>query len=317
MSVTIAGTADSLNRHAVTYKSTIQQDLRQELEFENFLNPVACDNTYSAPNVTFSEVIQPYQWQFTQKGGSTFDAVENKLQKIKIDILLTGDDLEKFWDSWMVEWHEIGKDVGSWTFPRFIYNQAVIPKLIEEMNSNAWSGVYAAPTPGTPGASSSSVNGYAKVIADAVTNSDITPINTGAFVSTTMVDQIETWCDALPEPYRDLPGDILISSTHARAYERDYRAKFGPGNSVINPNNELRVDATNKTLRPVAAMEGSSRIIFVPRNIQNMIWGTRRGYSTYPVIRWEVDERSVKGMAEFYRFYGFEHWGHVFINDQT
>jgi len=67
----------------------------------------------------------------------------------------------------------------------------------------------------------------------------------------------------------------------------------------------------------VNAMEGSQRIIFCPDVTKNMIWGTRRGYSTYPQIRWEARQRTLEGMAEFYRFYGFEYWNHLFVNDQA
>lgn len=317
MSVTIAGTAATLNRVAVTYNKTVQQTLRQGLEFEKAMTPRACDNTYSAPNASMTDVIQPYQWQFTPKGDVTFDAVENKLQKIKIDILITGDDLEKFWDSWMIEWHEIGKDPKQWSFHRYLYDVVIVPKLLEEMNTNSWAGVYAAPTPGTAGASTAAVDGYKKKIEDAILAGDVTEYATGAFVATTMVSQIESWCDSLPIPYRDQPGKILMSNTNAKAYWRDYRAKFGAGNSVLNPNDELRVDATKKQIVGLNAMEGSNRIIFSPAVTNNMIWGTRRGYATYPNIRWEGFERSIKGMAEIYRFYGFEYWNHLFVNDQA
>jgi len=204
MTINLDANADTLNRYAVAYNPTIQQKMRQGLEFENILSPRACDNTYSSPNVAVSEVVQSYQWQFTPKGNPTFNAVENKLQKIKIDIQLTADDLEKFWNSWKVEWHEIGKNPLEWTFARYIYEMVMLPKAIEEMNSNSYNGVYAAPTAGTAGASNTSVDGFAKKIADAVTATDLVPIATGAFVANTMVNQIETWCDAIPQPYRDL-----------------------------------------------------------------------------------------------------------------
>lgn len=318
MNLALAGTADTLNRHAVAYAPTINTSLRTGLEFEEMLTVRACDNTYSAPNATVAEIIQQYQWQFTPKGQVDFNAVENKLQKIKIDIQFTADELEVFWNSWKVEWHEIGRNPIEWSFPRYLYETIILPKALEEMNKNAYSGIYAAPTAGTAGVSASSVTGYAKVIADAITATDVTPIATGAFVANTMVNQLESFCDGIPQPYRDLPGDILISATNSRSYWRDYRDKFGTGNSNMgNDNNDLRIDATNKRLVPVVGMEGSNRIIFNPSSAKNMIWGTRTGFPVYPSIRWEADERVLKGLAEFYRFYGFEYWEHVFVNDQA
>jgi len=313
----IQAQATSLNRHAVTYASEMKQELRQSSEFERMLTPRACDHTYSAPNVSISEIVQQYQWKFTPKSSATFDAVDNTLQKIKIDVNFTADDLEKFWDSWKVEWHELGKDPMEWSFHRYLYDVVITPKIIEEMNRNAWAGEYVAPTDGVAGVSINSVDGYRKKIADAITAGKVVPITTGALVDSTMVNQTETFTDSIPQPYRDLPGVIKMSKTHARNYYRDYRANFGTGNGVINPNDELRIDATQKRIEGVAAMEGSDRMIFVPTNSRNMIWGTRKGYSSFPMIRWEKFERSIKGLAEFYRFYGFEYWNNLFVNDQV
>lgn len=319
MAVTVAAATAGLNQHAVLKAPMIQQVLRQGLEFENLLSPRACDNTYSAPNASPTELLQAYQYQFTPKGDVALDAVENKLQKIKIDIILTADDLEKFWDTYMIEWHEIGRDPMDWSFPRYLYENVYLPKIMEEMNKNAWSGSFLAPTAGTAGLSVNSVDGYATKIAAAVTASDLTEYATGAWVDNTIVNQLETWCDALPIPYRDQPGDILMSNTLAKKYYRDHRDKFGTGNGVAgNENTELRVEMTQKRIRPINAMEGSNRIIFSPTTTANMIWGTRAAYPTYFNIRWqEQDVRVLKGTAEIYRFYGFEYWDHLFVNDQV
>ena len=316
MAITIDSAAASLNRHAVVYGADLQKKLRQGLEFEQIAAARAADNTYSAPNATASEILQAYQWKFTPKGNVSFDAVENKLRKIKLDVQFTGDDLEKFYDSWRVEWHEIGRDPLSWSFPRFIYEEVMVPKLIEELNQIAWAGVYAAPTDGTAASALSAVDGYDKIIKDAITASSVTPIATGTLSPTTMVDKVETFVDGIPQPYRDTPGVILMSATRARQYARDYREQFGTGNGVIgNENNELLVDYSGKRIRGLVGIT-NDRFIFVPDNMASMIFGTRRGFPTLPAIRWESHERILKGLGEFYRFFGFEFWDHVFVNDQ-
>lgn len=318
MAVTIAGTATNLNIHARQYNKDVQQVLRQGLEWEQMMSVRATDKVYVAPNVSTTNVIQPYQWQFTPTGAPTFDEVSNTLQPIKVDILITAEDLEKFWDAWAVEWMEVGMDPVEWSFPRYLYEMVYLPKILEEMNTNAWSGTYAAPTPGTAGLSINSVDGYAKKIADAITASSLTEYPTGALVAGTMVTQLETWIESMPIPYRDAPGNIYCSPTIAKQYYRNYRATFGSAvGTANNENRELLIEMTNKKIVPINAMEGSSRLIFFPTQTNNMIWGTRRGFPTYPVIRWEPYERSIKGMAEFYRFYGFEYWDHLIVNDQA
>ena len=117
MPSTIAATADSLNRHAVKYNPNIQQALRAGLECETAFAPRAVDRTYSSPNAVAGEVIQQYQSAFTPKNNVTFDAEEWTLRKIKIDVQFDADDLEKYFNSWQVGWHEIGRDPMVWSFP--------------------------------------------------------------------------------------------------------------------------------------------------------------------------------------------------------
>jgi len=316
---TIDAAATGLNQVQRTASAEIFQQKRIGLEWENLLPVRAADKIYMSPNATVTDILQPYQWQFTPKGTVAFDAVENTLRPIKADVKLTAEDLEEFWDSWKLEWFDLGKDPIMYSFPRYLYEVVYLDKVIEEMNQMAWTGEYAAPTPGTAGAYLESVDGFKKKIADAVTASDLSEIATGALLPGTMVDQVEAFCDAIPQPYRDMPGKLMMSSTNARAYWRNYRALFGTGNGVAgNANNELRVDASNKVIQPMMSMDtdGSNRIIFVPDGLPGLIWGVRRGFPQNLSLRWESIERIVKGLGEFYRFYGATYWEFVFVNDQ-
>lgn len=312
--VTIANTSDTLNRYAVVYNQQIQQVMRQGLEFEQMATPRACDNTYSAPNVTAAELLQPWQTAWTPKGTYSFDAVENKLRKIKLDHTVTADDFEVFYESWRVEWHEMGKDPETFSFPRYLFEQIFLPKITEELNQMAWSGAYEAPTPGTAGAYLTSVDGYHEKIKDAITASALTEYPTGVLLESTMVDQIESWIDSLPIPYRDAPGTIIMSNTNKRKYQRNYRSEFKYNAQL--PSDQLRVDATQKTIMGVNAMEGSDRILFYPAATRNMIWGTRSGFPTYFNLKFEAEKRSVHMFGNIYRFFGFEFWQHLFVNDQ-
>ena len=317
--VTIDSAAAGLNLVQRTYAPEMFQERRIGLEWETLLPARAADKIYTAANATPTSILQPYQWQFTPKGTVAFDAVENTLRPVKADVKLTAEDLEEFWDSWRLEWFEAGKDPLTWAFPRYIYETVYMPKLIEEMNQAAWSGEYAAPTAGTAGDYLETVDGFKKKIADAVTASELTEIATGALLAGSIVDQVEAFCDAIPQPYRDLPGQLIMSSTNVRNYQRNYRTLFGTGNGVSgNENTELRVDYTNKRLKGMASMDvdGSNRIIFIPDGIPGLIYVVRRGFSPMINIRWEAIERIVKGLGETYRAYGATYWENVFVNDQ-
>lgn len=317
--VTIDNAAAGLNLVQRTMAPEMFQQRRIGLEWESLLPSRQADKIYMAVNATPSEILQPYQWAYTPKGAVSFDAVENTLRPIKADVKLTAEDFEEFWDSWMLEWFEAGRDPIAYSFPRFIYETVYMPKLVEEQNQMAWTGEYTAPTAGTAGGYLTAVDGFKKKIADAVTASDLTEIPTGALLAGSIVDQVEAFCDAIPQPYRDLPGQLIMSSTNVRNYQRNYRELFGTGNGVAgNDNPELRVDYTNKRLRPMMSMDtdGSNRIIFVPDGLPGLIWVTRRGFSSNLNIRWEAQERIVKGLGEFYRAFGATYWENVFVNDQ-
>ncbi len=323
MPITLESTAAGLNAVQRTYGMEIHQKARIGLEWEKMLPFRVTDKVHTEPNATLSEILQPYQWQYTPKGGVNFDAVENTLQIIKADVKLTADDIAVFWDSWKLEWYDIGlvkTDPQKYSFSAYLYETLYTKKIIEELNQMEWSGSYTAPTAGTAGNSINSIDGLKTKIAAAISAGKLTEIPTGTLLDSTMVEQVEAFCDAIPQPYRDMPGRLVMSSTNARAYWRNYRGEFGTGNGVTgNENNELRVDATNKRIVPNMSMDTttSDRIVFLPDNMPSLILGTRRGYPMNLTLRWESQERIVKGLGEFYRFTGATYWQHVFVNDQV
>jgi len=314
-SITIDAAANSLNLHQRVYDKKINQVLRLGMETESKMSQVRTMHTHVAPNAEVQDIIQAYQCDFTPNLSVDFNAVENTLQRIKIDIQFECEDLDQFYDSWMAEWVEDGKERDQWSFPHFVYQEIVMPKVTENMETISFKGQYVAPTAGTPGVTINAVDGLRIKLANAVTAGDLTPIPTGALVESTMVDQMETFCDALPLSYRNLSGDIHMSHTNARKFLRDYRTQFGTGNGILgNENSGLRIDATNKRIVGLASMEGTDAILFTPK--RNLVVGRRIGEPVLPKIRWQVFERKLKGLAEFSRFYGVKFYGNTFINDQ-
>lgn len=317
MAINIATAAASLNLHHRTYDTMIQQKARIGMKTEAALSVQPTDRTYVAPNVEVTDLVQAYQKGFTPSGDLDFNAVENTLQKLKVDIVYETDDLDQFWDKWLLKVDELGKSRLQYTFPDYMYQEVMLPKIIENMELKvAYKGVFVAPTAGTPGLTLNACDGLGVKIAAAITAGSLTPIATGALVASTMVDQLESFCDALPEPYRDMPGTILMSTNNARRYWRDYRNKFGTGNSNMgNANEQLNVDATEKRIIGLPSMTGSNRIIYSTPG--NLMYGLKRGGSYLPQIRWQEFERTLKGLAEFHRFYGVRFWANTFVNDQA
>jgi len=319
----IDGTAVALNQVLVTKERDIQQQLRVGLEFEREFTFQPTEHTYCAPNVVLGNTLQPYQAAFTSNNSETWDSVENTLEHGKADILFDAIQLEEAWDTLLANFFELDKSPDMWDYANYVIQNVVMPKLNEEINKASWSGVRVDPTPGTPGTYLEAWNGYAKVIADAITASSLTPIATGALVAGTMESQVRTFCAGLPEAYRFRPGKIYMSATRALQYAENYRTNHSYTSEVRDDADRpiYRVDFYNKHIVPILAMEGSDRMFFSPDTADNIIIGNRikNGVvqSPYPRFRFQVFDRQLKCLAEMSRFYGFRYWGHLFVNDQA
>lgn len=318
-SITIENTAATLNQVAVTYDRQIHQTLKQGLEFERDLTFVQTEHTFSAANISVTGGLQPYQAAFTPNNEEAFDAVENELQHGKIDLEFDAIQLEEFYDSWAPGWFELDKSPDMWEYSRYVITNHIMPQFMDDLNEASYNGARVAPTPGTAGTATQSFDGYKTKIAAAITAGSLTPIATGALVSSTMHDQVRDFCLQLPKRYRMKAGKIYMSSTRALEYAEDYAANKPRTVEVIsNPDNPVyRVDHFNKVIVPMDCMEGSDRFIFSPDVTNNMIIGTRTGQSVYPRLRFQIFERKLKVLAEFSRFFGFRFWDHLFVNDQA
>ena len=237
MAITIAGTAAGLNRYAIQFKTDINTKIRQKLVTEGELTARVADHTWTAPSVTTSDLIQAFQCDFTPNNTHTFDEDPVPLQRLKVDLEFSCDDMEGFYDTFFHEWDEFGsgKKPEDWRFPAWIYEKEIYPKLEEEMELLiAYKGIRVAPTTGVAGTPAASCDGLGKKIADAITAGRITPIATGAFSASTYYDKLNAFVTALPVQHRERPGKIFMSPTHARGLAFDILDRFKL-NSNINP----------------------------------------------------------------------------------
>ncbi len=317
--ITLDAAATLLNQHTAVFANEIKSTFRQGLEFESFLPVVSGDEYYAAGNATPGDVLQPYQAAFTPN--STVDHAETalRIRPIKLDLEFTEADLEKFYASYYQQWFEAGKDPNVWTYPRYIYEMILMPKILEELNDIAWNGVYAAPTPGTPGAYIDSCDGYKTLIASLASANKIGEAASGSFTASDIVDKLEAWLDLIPSTHTSRGGTILMSKTNMRKYLRDYRSSYYQ-TQMLAPDNgvpEISIDGYNAKLKGLAAMEGSNRWIFLPNNDRNMIVVTRQGYPMYPQLVFDTEPRKLQMYATIYRAFGFEYAPNVYINDQA
>jgi hypothetical protein len=319
MAITLDSAVAALNRYSLVYNTEIIQKQRQELVTEQEFTLQPCENSYAALNVEQTDMIQAFQCAFTAKGDTSFSGNEFKLQQMKVDIQYSCADLEKFFESYMVEWYEPGIERTEWGFPKWWYANVYLPKWKEEMElSVAYNGEHVAPTSGTAGLTINACDGLGTVIADAIDDSKLTPIAVGSFTATTYVDVVNDFISQLPFLYRNKGGRIYMAPDHVRGYAADflerYKTTVDP-RTMVGEKVEFPVPNSNFMLVGLPSMVGKNRMIYSgrPRNIKV---GVRRGQPMVPVIRWQVFERTLKGLSEFHRFYGVDYWPELFVSDQ-
>lgn len=318
-SLTIAETAAMLNRQAVVYKQEINKAFRVGLEFEQMLPFVQAEKVYTSPNVRTGSTLQAYQPRFTPNNQETFDAVDNTLLPVKIDLEFTEEQLEGLYDKWAVNWFEAGKDPMSWTYPKWIIDQEIMPGFLDDLNEVSFNGEFVVPTPNVAGAVLESVNGYKIGIANAITAGKLVPVNSGAYDATNIRSKLEDWMLVMPKKVRGRSGTVFMSDSWMRKYYYDYRGDFNTATwqQLNQEMGGMTVDGTKVRIVGIKAMEGSNRWIYLPDNKQNMIVGTRRNYPVYPQFIFDADLYTLRCKAVIYRFFGFEYWDELYVNDQA
>ncbi len=316
--ISIDAAATNLNRHVVQYAPEVAQQFRVGLEFENMVPFVQADKIYTAPNATMSDLVQPYQPRFTPNNTESWDAVDNELVPIKMDLEFNEEQLMTLYDKWAVQYAEAGKEQLEMTYYKYVIENLVTPVYHDNMNQLSWNGVYNAPTAGTPGAVLDSCDGFKVKIAAAITAGKLTPVPSGSFTSSDIRSKLEDWMKAMPAAVRGRGGVVYMSDTNARNYYYDFRGDFSTATwSNLQAAGGMTIDGFPVKVVGVKAMEGSNRWIFVPAGKQNMICGTRRGYAREPQFIFDADLYTLRAKAVIYRFYGFEYWANLYVNDQA
>jgi hypothetical protein len=258
-----------------------------------------------------SEVLQPYQDAFTAKGGVDFKPVSIPLYQVKVDQRFNPNNLAASWLGFLTDKKT---DRTTWPFIKWFIEAYLLPKIKEDMELAAiYKGVYVAPTAGTPGAASTSMNGVRKLINDGITATDITAIVTGAPNATpaTWAGQVETFLKAIPEKYWATPMELNMSRTLALRFKEGMRTKY-------NLNYALADDLSTLLDFPVTvkgrgSMIGSNKIWMTPKNNARRAtkWGENQN-----MFEIEKVDREVKIYTDWWEGVGLVIPGIVFTNDQ-
>lgn len=280
---------------------------------QEVLTPLITEDTrYQASKSTMTRILQPFQKAFTPISGLTVKPVVINLFEMKADMQETPHDFEATWLGFLTG-EDI--DVKQWPFVRWFIEEYIIPQIHQDYELNeVYKGVYAAPTPGTAGAVSTSMDGIGKTIADAIIAGTMTPIVTGmpSLTPATWCDQVESYADAINQNYWDVPMNLCMSKTLERRFLRGYKAKYGSNTDYKD--SKGTVEFTNLNIIGLPSMNGKNRIWSTPTG--NAVQLTKKP-KNMDTIQVENVDRTLKMYTDFWRGAGFLVNEVVFPNDQV
>ncbi|MCW3125270.1 MAG: hypothetical protein JWO03_928 [Bacteroidetes bacterium] len=279
-----------------------------------FAQGVTTNNTtVRKSQVVTTRVLQPFQKAFTQLGGTTFTPKDIPLYRLKIDIQESVDDLH---DSWLAYLTSNSLDRKTWPIVRWLAEIYGITqhKHDREMNE-VFLGEYAAPTPGTAGAISTSMDGIRKKIRDLHTLGTSIVFATGTIPTdpATFCTYIENAVAAIPELIKALGGTINMNRTLRNRYRAGKRAKYNAAYDQMKGESDTIMDWEQFSVKGLPSMTGSNMIWYTPDINKNRFYIASENQSIFQI---ESVDRTVKMFTDYYFGLGFWIDQYVFHNDQ-
>lgn len=337
MSVGISDLNTSLGAYHRQNANQIGSLLYQDLELEQYMASVpGVSDEWASAYGTIGKVLQPHQSGWVEQGqtnattpgvqpgmvaaasgtGSAEIVFKPILHKVRqIDIKVSFDNLDNLYRSWIGWLTDEKKKKSEWPLVKYIIEGLIIPKGKEELNEVSVSGNYAAPTAGVPGSHLTAADGILTIIADQITATNIAPIASGSFTSSTIFANVESFVKAIPAKYRRSSNILFMSDADQFDMYVNYRATYG-ANSAVFDGNKLNIKIGNTMIQTVgiSAWGTSHRFLFTtPGNMKKL-------YDKVDAIN-DFYVEDILGKLYIYmsfkRGYGFDKYEEVFVNDQA
>lgn len=315
--ITINDTAAGIGQYYRQFGRTFFKKLYQRIQGEMYMTPIPnVLDEYVTTAGDISNILKPYKCAFSPGAEMTFTPYINKVRKISGDILISCiSDLQTRYLGWLAM--NDGHTANTQGYISYIMDEYILPKLIEEIDTMSYKGVYN-PTAATP-TYMDAVDGWGTIIDNEVAAGNIIPIATGAINAGNILSKLEEFVDAIPVTQRGSAanGVIFISEANFVRYFRDERGQgWNQGCcEANNPNQPLRqfIQPYGIELVGLNVMNGSDLFMYTPRanflKMYNQI-DIPNNFDSQPF------ERCVKLMMDFKRGYGFGRLDCVWVNDQ-
>lgn len=290
----------------------VLRQLYQGTDFDKLFVPVPTANSTSVRNTSakIGEVLQAYQKAFTPKGDTTLSPAEIDMNHVKLDLLEVPEELEESYAGFLVKDENL--DPKTFPFVRWLIEEHALPKLVEDLELNSFSGVLGAITPGTATTAAAAMNGFNVVRKGHIASGRTTPIATGAIAADNadFVTQVEDFVAAIPQLYRRRKLRLAMSEDLALKFRRGMRAKYN-ANYEQEALNRV-ADYQNIEVVGCVAMAGSDVIWTTPEGNAGCAY---RGLDNTRKVGLESQDRSVKIWTDFRKGFGVWVPELLFTND--
>lgn len=231
------------------------------------------ETKYRMANYKTGAVLQPFSTTFNPISDLEFIPNQIDLQKIKVNVRITPDEIEDMWLGFMSG--NTTRNKKDWPIVRFLMEDYIAKQIGEDRENNmVYKGIRnnGGSTPG------SCLDGIKKQLMDGANKAEY-PINVitgiGALDESSIFDQIEAFDEALPQIYRNQPVTIFVSPKWFRAFMKDRRSQ-----TFYQLRNENDLDAA------IDFTGGRHRIVALPSMAgTDDLWATTPGNLLWLTIR--------------------------------
>ncbi|MEM6765663.1 MAG: hypothetical protein AAF655_12080 [Bacteroidota bacterium] len=257
-----------------------------------------------------TEMLQPFQEDFTPKGQAVLSARKLETDLVKIDLK----DVPRKYHA--RNYHAYMKSSGNNPYD-FPYAAYVVNKVIQRFYHDIakkvrWAGVKAAVVAGVAGAAADSSDGFLKKMDDSINvDGDISPIITGTFSNTDAVLKLEAFVDAalssveLAEEEWNLYCSQILVNKYIRSYQSEHGTKLH-----VNKWGHLGIEGKNAKLVPQEGIGEDQIVMAKPGNLAELSDGP-------PSLLVERHERAWKILVDGVVGFQYAQPSEIFVNEQV
>jgi hypothetical protein len=267
--------------------------------------------TYRMSDAELGQTLQAFQKAFTPVGSLTFKPWATDLFNLKIDKAEYPDEIV---DSWLGFLEGEGIVREDWPFVRWMIEEHIIPKAMQDFElSEAFAGVYAAPTPGTAAALGTAIDGIAAQFTRMSTRKNTITMGAVPTADEDVCEYVEEFFGQVDKEERKAIDRVFMNEDLHLQYRRGKRKKYN-ANYAQDTDLDKLIDFPNAMVTGLPSM-GSSDMIWATR-AANRIRPLKKSDTAAPIVG-SYNPREVSIFTDWWTVLGFLRPESVFVSDQA